>query len=158
MTERTDLSQLSDDGDVMKLDDGRMLRLRIEVDQDASINDYESDGKAEWTSNDTWNGHSTRPEGYTGRARIITRESRGSLWWEPYPDMTDEQVKAELPRIKDLMDYGFKGVILELCDGYDAYTRPIVVAVASLWGVDLNGNDNYIAFVVGELAHELEVG
>lgn len=46
--EAIDLSQLSADGDVLKMDDGRMLRLKIEVDQDANVQDEEFWGEFAW--------------------------------------------------------------------------------------------------------------
>ena len=154
-----DLSELQDDGDVLKLDDGRVLRLRFEGDSDASINDYESDGKVEWMRRRDVRGygyvHSVRPDGFTGAARIIDRDDHYDLWWQPYEELTTEQIRAEEPRIRDLVRYGFKGVILELCNGTDAYGRPIVENVASLWAVEWDADAAYIAEIVSDLASEL---
>lgn len=155
MTEQTstdiDLTELRSDGDTIELEDGRSLRLQIETDQDASINDYESDGKIEWARSGY--GH-TRPDGFTGRARIIEWDYPHVLWWEPYSELTDEQIKAEQPRIRELARFGFHSVILELLDGEDAYGRPIVVESTSLGGVD-SVDPQYLLEIVGELASEL---
>ena len=146
------LDELQDDGDVIKLADGRSLRLRIEVDQDASINDFDCYGKVEWTRRNDYG--SVRPDGFSGRARIIDTDYPDNLWWEPYEELTDEQIRREMPRISDLVRYGFKGVILELLDGTDSYGRPIVVNHASLWGIDSLDN-GCLAEVIGELVQEL---
>jgi hypothetical protein len=144
--------ELQDDGDTVDLADGRMLRLRIEVDQDASINDYDSDGKVTWSRGGEG---TTRPAGFNGRARIIEVDYPDRLWWQPCDGLTDEQIRAETPRIRDLVRYGFKGVILELCAGVDAYGRPIVVDAASLWGID-SLDDGYLATVLSDLVGELD--
>jgi hypothetical protein len=149
-----DLSSLTDDGDTLELDDGRMLRLKIECDEDASINDYDADGKVEWTRSNSFG--SVRPAEFSGRARKIDVDYPYSLWWEPWEGATDEQIRESIPRIVDLVRFGFKGVILELLQGEDAYHRPIVVESASLWGIDSLDN-GYIHEVVSELADELEV-
>ena len=128
--------------------------MKIECDQDATINDYDSDGKVEWTR--MGNFGSVRPANFSGRARIIDVDYPHHLWWEPYEELTEEQIREETPRILDLVRYGFKGVILELCEGKDYYGKLIVVNSASLWGIDSLDN-GYIHEVVFELADELEV-
>jgi hypothetical protein len=153
-----DLSSLQDDGDTLTLDDGRVLRLKIMPDEDASINDYESDGRIELTRDDRdWSPSRTvRPADFSGRSRIIMRDNGHSLWWEPYSELTEDQIREEEPRIRELVTYGFKGVILELCEGTDFYGRYVVQNVASLWGIDSFAN-GYLTEVVRELADELGV-
>jgi hypothetical protein len=151
-----ELGDLLKDGDLLKLDNGRTLRLRMEPDFDASINDYDSDGTVEWTHND-WNGWNHRPALFTGRARKLETEHGSSLWWEPCADLTEEQITAEFPLIRALARFGFQRVILELLDGTDAYGRPIVVQVASLSGIEWDADDGYIQDVVADLLSELEV-
>jgi hypothetical protein len=157
-----DLSELTDDGDTIEIEDGRKLRLRIEVDQDASINDYDSDGKVEWTRRDRDYGRTVRPDDFDGAARIIETDGDSSLWWQPpSPKMigcvwTPEQMRSEQARITELVRYGFRGVVLELLDGVDAYNRPIVKEVASLWGIDSLEN-GYLASVLYDLLAELNL-
>ena len=55
--------ELFDDGDTWKVNDTQTLRLRIECDKSASINDYNSDGKIEWATGGY--GQDYRPEGFT---------------------------------------------------------------------------------------------
>lgn len=157
MSTREALKDLNSHGDTLDLGDGRTLRLVIEVDEDTTLNDYDSDGKVQWTRSNVYSGHSTRPDGFTGRARIIIRDGNNSLWWEPYFELTEEQIKAEQPRIVDLVTYGWKVITLEILQGEDFYGKPIVVNAATLGGVDLSGDDNYLASVVSDLASELGV-
>jgi hypothetical protein len=153
-----DLAQLQDDGDTLEVDQTRALRLRIEVDQDASMNDYDGDGKVEWVRIDqSWSpSRHQRPDSFTGRARVIDHDFPYVLWWEPWKGATDEQIVANTGRIVDLVRFGFKGVILELCDGRDAYGHWIVTKTASLWGIDSLDN-GYLAEVVRDLVEELEL-
>ena len=149
-----DLSTLCEDGDTLMLEDGRVLRLKIECDQDTSINDFDCYGKVEWTRINDFG--SVRPANFSGRARIIDTDYPCNLWWEPYEELTEVQIREEKPRVLYLVRYGFKGVILELCHGNDYYGKLIVIGCASLWGIDSLDN-GYIHDVVSELTGELEV-
>lgn len=152
------LAQLADDGDVLKLDDGRMLRLRIEVDQDFSINDYDGDGKTEQHAHSYSEDRPQRPAGFTGNAEKIQVDRGYWMWWEPPadgPKRGTPEFIAERARVRDLLECGFKGVVLELCVGIDAYGRPIVVGSESLWAIDSLDN-GYLAEVVSELAEEID--
>lgn len=154
-----DLEDLRADGDTVKMDDHRELRLRIEVDQDATINDDEADGKVEWVRGDRdWSPmRYPRPNGFDGSARIIDHDNGYALWWQPYEGLTDEQIRSERPRILDLVRYGFKGVILELLETIvdsQGGSHTVVVDTASLWGIDSLEN-GYLLEVVQELAAEL---
>jgi hypothetical protein len=156
---KLDLSTLEDDGDTLTLDDGRVLRLKIEVDQDASINDFDCYGRVNMERirrNDY--GHEMRPDGFTGNAEKLWYGNDGPWWWEPPVDVkrSDPVFKSLRDNVRELLEFGFKGVILELLQGEDAYHRPIVVESASLWGIDSLDN-GYIHEVVSELADELGV-
>lgn len=153
-TEREAITTMTDDDDVTKLDDGRIVRLRIEPDSDASINDYDSDGRIEWTRGNSYG--PVRPSDFTGRAQILDRNNGYHLWWEPYHDLTENQIRSERPRIRDLVEYGFCGYILELCDGTDAYGRPIVVDTASLWGIEPFADAAYTRELLGDLLADLQ--
>lgn len=156
-----DLTELRDDGDTIDLEDGRKLRLRIEPDMDAQINDFDSYGKIEWGTKDQNSGHEQRPKGFNGNAEKLSIYSGGvSLWWQPPEGMTakrgTEAWRQERSAIRDLAEYGFKGVILEVLDGEDAYHRPIVTKTASLWGID-SFDHGYLTEVLGDLATELGI-
>lgn len=72
---------LYNDGDTETLPDGRVLRLRFEPDQDCSVNDYESDGRIEWTRRN--DDGAVRPSTMDGSARVIDTDYPYSLWWQP---------------------------------------------------------------------------
>ncbi len=133
-----DLSSLRYDGDKVELDDGRVIRLRLrfEPDYDTNINDFDAYGKVEWTRDNDYG--AVRPKTFTGRARLMQRDRWQSQWWEPYEEMTDADIRAEMPRMRELIEYGFKVLCLELCDGHDAYGNLIVQSVEYLGGVEFD--------------------
>jgi hypothetical protein len=155
-----DLSDLTEDGDIIDLEDGRKLRLRIESDPDASVNDYEGDGRVEWTRNNYYG--AVRPSDFTGRARIMDRDHYSTLWWEPpTPEMvgcvwTEQQLREEESRIRLLLQDGFCVVTLELLDGKDAYGRPIVTEAQSLGAIDSLDNGK-LAEVLSDLLAEMDL-
>lgn len=151
------LDALTDDGDTYELPDGRALRLRVRPDENTDINDYDCYGKVEWVKRHPYLNHDAeRPEGFTGRARKLTTITGDAFWWEPYYEKglvwTPEQWREETGHIRDLMSFGFHGLVLELLDGRDAYGRPIVTKVVSLWGVD---DISDVRFALDELLDEL---
>jgi len=159
-----DLSELAEDGDTLKMDDGRMLRLRIRVDQDTEVQNEEFYGEFSWARNDpnyvgAYNTH--RPTGFDGNAEKLSTYHGDSYWWQPPRgdyEMTCKRGSPEFAEfrqnVKALVEWGFKGVVLELLDGTDGYGRPIVVEVASLWGIDSLEN-GYLAEVVSDLVGEV---
>jgi hypothetical protein len=157
---KLDLSSLTDDGDTLELDDGRTLRLKIEVDQDTSIGDFpDCYGRlTEERVRMNEYGWYARPSDMSGNAEKLWYGNDGPWWWEPPTDVkrSDPVFKSLRDNVRELLAFGFKGVILELLQGEDAYHRPIVVESASLWGIDSLDN-GYIHEVVSELADELEV-
>ena len=162
-----DWSQLYDNGSVVVIDEDaqRALRLRIVPDEGATINDYESDGKVEWVKMDTdWSPpRHQRPDGFSGRARVIRVDYPHVLWWDPpSPELIgtvwdEETMRAEERRVRDICEYGFSGVILELCEGKDFYGKWIVRDQESLWGLEWDiAGSKYLEEVVKELFYELD--
>lgn len=150
-------SNLDHDGAVLELGEGRALRVRIEPDPDYSINDYDSDGKVAVVTRDRDRCcDAPRPAGFNGRARKLWTYDGYRFWWQPYEELTDAQIVADVERIRELMTFGFHGVILELCDGVDHYGRPIVRDAASLWGID-STDPAYVRDVVADLVTELSL-
>lgn len=147
------IAALTDDGDVFELADGRSLRLRIADDQDASINDYDCYGKVEWIQRGRH--QAPRPSGFDGKARKLWGSS-DPFWWQPWDGATDEQIAEAAERIKELAEYGFKLVGLELretlLDGRK-FEHTIVVDTAWIGGVDA-----FYPELIGELASELRSG
>ena len=152
-----ELDKLRTDGDTIDLNDGRVLRLRIEVDQNSTVEDSpDLYGLVGWSTTDRDTGHQRRPSNMNGSAEILRRDGHASLWWQAPADITDDKARRELRAlVADLCDYGFKGVVLELCEGEDHYGAPIVRDSASLWGID-SLEDGYLLTVVGELWGELD--
>lgn len=98
-----------------------------------------------------------RPEWATGRAEILFSDHRQSMWWEP---PTDVVVGSDLHRevrrnVRDLLEYGFSYVRVEVCEGTDAYGQPIVRDVASLSGIEPFTDDDYLRSIVRDLLDEL---
>lgn len=157
------MEALTDDGDTFQLSDRESLRLRIAEDPYSSINDYDSDGSVEWTSN---NDHgSVRPDHFTGTARIIQRDHNSALWWQPpgadiIGDIpwTAEQMRTEEARIRDLIENGFLIVTLELRETLRDLANgdhEVCVTRASVGGVD-KFYPELISELVAEIVTTLE--
>lgn len=142
------------DGGSIELDDGRIIRAKVVPDEIASISDSDCYGKVSWV--DRWNSQAVRPDEFDGKAcKMWTQHDQ--YWWQPPEDVPTESLQELKNLVSDLMSYGFSGVVVELCSGVDAYNRPIVVDVRSLWGIDSVGN-GYMGEVVSDLVSELGEG
>ena len=154
-----DLSTLREDGDTLTLEDGRVLRLKIEPDYAASINDFDCYGHV-WENSLPRNemGYYVRPSAFTGNAEKLSWGNDGPWWWEPPTDVkrTDPHFRELRGLVTQLLAYGFSRVMLELCKGNDYYGRPIVVNCASLWGIE-DKSAEAVADLLFELYCELEV-
>ncbi len=154
-----DTETLPTDGDVLDAGrDGFRIRVSIEHDPDYSINDYDSDGRISTVLSYHYDNHySTRPDGFTGRARKLQVGRGEYVWWEPYADdfgyqddagvwqsakwdmLPRDVQRKEADRIRDLVEYGFVIVALRLEEEVtDAFgnTHWVEVAGASCGGVD----------------------
>lgn len=151
MTTRDEITRaLTDDGDTLELPDGRTLRVRTEPD-DMTIMDEQGEGmwcgRLEWVraNRDYWPARYSRPDGFDGAAEIIRREDGEALWWDVPTDLRGdanrENRDAVRREITELLNCGYRVVVLELCNGEDAYGRPIVESFASVgavgWSVSL---------------------
>jgi hypothetical protein len=156
---------LSADGDTVQLAGGRMLRLKILPDENYSINEYDSDGKVSdahrYADGNLDNGGAQRPDGFDGGAVKIEVGQDSWAWWQPCKDAvypTPEDFEKDKRRVSNLCQYGFVGVRLEVCEGEDAYHRPIVRQEASVWGEEWDCMENsYGQEIIGDLAAELGV-
>ena len=150
-----DLTDLTDDGDTVDLDDGRTLRLRVEFDQDTTINDFDCYGKTERYCHDYWReGRTLRPDDFTGNAEKIQVDRGLWIWWEPPadgPKRGTPEFRQFRGTVTDLVSYGFVLVGLELCEGTDAYNRPVVVDVTWLGGVERSGVTDTLPDLMSEL-------
>lgn len=152
------LDALDDDGAVYKLDDGSAYRVKVEQDPDTQVTNFETYGAFSEAKDFIRHGEDHRPAGFTGNAEKLQFDRGYWCWWEPNsdgPKRGTEEFSAERRQVLDLLECGFSGVIVERLDGLDAYGRDIVVAVASLWGIDSLEN-GYLREVVGELLSEID--
>jgi hypothetical protein len=161
MTEtQLDLSELQDDGDTLTLDDGRVLRLKVEPDDCARIEDDEDFfGKFAAPVKNRDTGREDRPVGFTGNAeKLHYGPGYYSIWWEPPRDIkrSDEHFKEFRSTVLDILENGYCIIGLEILQGEDAYHRPIVVAAEFLGGND-SWSVEHIQEVVRDLAGELGV-
>jgi hypothetical protein len=151
------LAEATYGSDVTVEHNGRTYRARVEADTEHSIfDDGDWMGILQWATVDRDTGRpSPRPAGFDGRARKLQSGRGDPIWWQPPADVADDDIRSLGRTILDLLENGYVGVIVERLDGTDAYGRPIVTAVASLWGI--GGLDEaYAADVIGDLLTELE--
>lgn len=82
--------------------------------------------------------HDTRPDGFDGAARKIGLRD-GFLWWQPPADaLADPELLVSLrDGLRDLAEFGFNCVVVELLDqSTDYYGRPVVRASRSYGGIE----------------------
>lgn len=137
------VAELRHDKDTAELPDGRILRLVIESDDMDPFAEYGADcyGRIEWADDPRLRGeygYSVRPDGMDGNAERL-HTGRDAYWWQPPADGpkrgTDEFEMAR-QLVRDLLEYGMSVAIVEVCQGEDAYGRPIVVGSSALGGIE----------------------
>ena len=121
---------------------GACSALRFEPDSDASVNDYDqTEGRMDAPDRRArlWvRAQRAARSGFHRRSRrSFTRDYHeqplvGALRRLEQPNEAENAPKSR--DICDLVRYGFKGVILELCNGTDAYGLPIVEQRGQLVG------------------------
>ena len=136
------LESLAEDGDTVELENGRALRLRVQSDE-CDVMDLWSDdcyGRIAFVSGRTnvYGYPQDRPEGFDGNAEKLSYGRGDDAWWQPPADIKrgTEQFQTCRRVVRDLLEFGFYSVGLELLDGTDAYGRPIVVNAAWLGGLE----------------------
>jgi hypothetical protein len=137
---------------------GMTFRAKFEIDEDSSIfDDGDWYGALAWVKTERWSGRpSPRPDGFDGAALKLQTRGGDPIWWQPPADIVKdpENVAAMRSTILDILEYGYHGIVLERCDGTDAYGRPIVVAFTSLWGMAGYDDDGH-AFVIADMLGEV---
>lgn len=153
--ERQEIEAL-DDGESFKLDDGRTIRFKVELDDTNPFDDYDCYGKIAWVGRGY---RENRPDGFDGNAEKLQANRSDQVWWQPPADVkrTDPGFAKFRRQVTDLLEFGMCGYVLELCDGKDAYGRDIVVDVQSLWGIEPFAEDSYRVEIIGELLSEMEL-
>lgn len=158
-------AELSGDRDSYTLPDGAVVRLSITPDDGDPFDDSDTWGRVAPVKPHRYTVHNApRPAGFDGNAEIVDGRS-DRYWWQPPadgPTRADAEAWRKMRyRIADLLEYGLKVVTLEVCRGYDAYGRLIVVDVAVLGGVDLFAGDAestaYLADIIRDLLSELSI-
>jgi hypothetical protein len=151
------LAGLTDDGDeVWSVDDTVGYRLRIETDEDFSINDFECYGNvSEERPRRNAYGNEMRPSDMDGSARKLWYGNYGPWWWMPYREGHKVYDDPEtVNHVRELLAFGFKGVLVDQlvkCDLGHVH----VSETTSLWGID-SLDAGYLAEVVGELLDDLD--
>lgn len=164
-TTELDLSGFDDDGNVLELEDGSELRVRFEQD-DQGINNLRDHGDCwgdtEWFDDRPYGDYvgqrRERPSGFDGNAeKLHVGQGYSACWWQPPEDVprSSEHFAELRQNVKDLLEYGFQGIILEHVRDMDAYSRGIVVNVASLWGIEPFPTREYRAEVIRDLVDEV---
>jgi hypothetical protein len=127
-------------GDLLDIGNGRSIRYLVDYDEATDINDFDCYGRTAWVMPHPWgtHKHAERPDGFDGSARILTVNG-DPMWWQP-PDgwhsLTVEVQRDVLRGLYDILEFGFQVVTVEMCEGRDAYGRPIVVEAQALGGVE----------------------
>lgn len=145
------------------LSDGLVIRGTMHYDESHSLED---DG--DWYGEVAPVSHRTddygrpmdRPRGFDGNAEKLSYDRGAQVWWQPPRDVPRGSDGFDKLRDSVLLalEFGFYGFALELCEGTDAYGRPIVREVASLWGiapVEYPDSVTYYREVWSELLAEL---
>lgn len=157
-----------DEGEMLALPDGRSLRYKVDIDYGTEINDFDYLGKTSVVERDGRFGcykQATRPREFDGNARIIEVYGGGNasfhrVWWQPPTDwhtLTPEVQRGIAKTVKDVLEFGYQAVTLELCDGLDAYKRPVVVRAEATGAVEPWSYDDRavlldaLGFLVGEM-------
>lgn len=149
------------------LPSGDVVRATIDYDYGTTINDFDCYGKVFPVSRNTWNGRiAARPAECDGAAEIITFDRGESAWWQPPVfDKADRRYWHTNPdyrrklrsQVRDLLDFGFYVLRVELCRGTDVYGRPIVIDFSTLAGIEPFTQPDHMARLIGECAAEIGV-
>ena len=151
----------------IEIGNGYTARLSLDFDDVCTINDFDCYGKVFHVARNTWNGsHADRPEGCDGMAEIITYGRGDAVWWQP-PSFDkedrrrwyeDHEYRTMLRRqVTDILAFGFHILRLEICQGTDAYGRPIVVDYSVIGGIEPFCDAETLASYVRDLAYDIEV-
>lgn len=156
MTTTQDLAAtLTHDGDTVDLEGGDTLRLVFRPDDSNPFEEADSYGRVEWARRSRRN-QQQRPSGFDGNAEKLY-VGGDAFWWQPPADVkrTGPGFDALRTTVRDLAEFGYIGVVVERLSGQDAYQRPIVVNVASLWGIEPDPDPEYLQTVVADLIAEV---
>lgn len=140
------------------LDDGTVLRITKEIDEDWNI--IENDefyGQLEWTS-----ARAERPHPFNGNAEklpVHTSARSTALWWQPPQDVkrTDDTFWKLRRRVIDIVngDIYAMGVVVTARTPCGACGGHSQEKTASIWGVESDTDNLYLADLVQDLLTEV---
>ena len=150
-------SALVRDGFVSFANERRII-FRTQTDHETELNDFDYLGKIAQVVRQPYSNRSKpRPDGFDGRAEII-RTPWTEVWWQPpfdYLSLSIEVRDKVRQTAKDVIAYGFDVYIVELCEGVDAYGKPIVVKYRDVGGIEPMLSEEDKVSTVSELLNEL---
>jgi hypothetical protein len=159
MSDDTNIQDLAakltfDGAETVELGDGSKLRLSFVPDSSNPFDEVDCYGRVEATARH----NERRPDGFNGNAEILNGGGYEAIWWQPPAD-APRRCTPEFASLRtlvlELIEYGYQGVVVEHLQGEDAYHRPIVVDVASLWGVEPSPTSDYLYSIVTDLIAEV---
>ena len=105
-----------------------------------------------------------RPANFNGAAEILCLQDGAKVWWQPPIEamgkawFDDENLRSQTRSlVRDILNYGFSVINLELCRGTDAYGKPIVIAYNNLPGVEPFADNEVIAQYIQDLIPDLPI-
>lgn len=157
------------DGEIT-LDNGIVLKLRIEPDDSTSVNDFDCYGKIAHAQLHPYTGYyKDRPDGFDGCAELL-RTMGDTFWWQPPVfDKKDREYwhtnigyrNTMRTQIRDLLDFGFVEYHLtayETCDccGTLKEIGSYVTGGHEAYGMDDISKVDILKDMVWELSHDLD--
>lgn len=148
----------------LTLPDGREVLFRAEMRPEemtfTDVSDWSGDtyGRTAWGKESrTYTGYHWRPEGFDGNAEVISSDRDARLWWQPPADVArgTEEFRKLRRAVRDLLEFGYSYILVEVCEGADAYGRPIVTDVAGVGLIEPTEDESYLTEMVAELVREL---
>lgn len=136
-------------------DDGTTLRVTVETDHDTNLDDFDCYGTFADANASHWRGFKNvqRPEGFDGNAEKLWYGNDGPWWWQPSPDGPKRgtpEFARERDHIRELLAFGFVGVIVALRETCDCCDHAHETESDSLWGID-SLDDDYGIDIVADM-------
>jgi hypothetical protein len=130
------------------------------------INDADCWGKLRWNRDNIDTGWSQRPDDFGPHSRILYRDSRQSLWWEPYEwreDRATRDFESEFASVKQVMEDGFCMVALhrrEKCPHCGGPERELVEYLGGIdvwpWADEHKYHHTIVEDLAAEILHQVD--
>lgn len=140
------------------LPNGLVLNLKEQPDDYTTIEDFvDCYGKVVQRNRHRYSGYGEqRPYEFDGKAEVI-RTFDCEWWWQPPSDITKEQIATMRSTVREILDWGFKTLVLEVCEGKDAYGKDIVRDYTTLGGIEPLLDDDYTIDIVQDMVQDLDM-